>query len=189
MQWGNLYVAYRGCGIQIAICYWSQINIFAGEISHTQFVLGQHFGGPCKDQRRHLMTPELVNIQMQYPQWGLFVAHCFSCWPWSSKANVSLGSKLTLFLMRSSPGFIQNLLKVFIFLVKALFCMWVWFQYQTVALKLAYSLQNRGCFFWSWLTFGPFLWKQGFSATVPGFSAFGLFFWKDYSLETVWKSL
>lgn len=69
------------------------------------------------------------------------------------------------------------------FVCEYLFGTWVWFQYQTVALKLAYSLQNRGCFFWSWLTFDPFLWKQGFSATVPGFSAFGLFFEKTI----LWK--
>ena len=43
--------------------------------------IGQHFGGPGKDQRRELTTPGLGNIQVQYPLWSLFVTHCFPADP------------------------------------------------------------------------------------------------------------
>ena len=73
-------------------CIWLQIPncnpllipnkpIFAEEISGRILVLGQHFGGPYRDQRRPQKILGLVSKQVQFLQIEPIVTHCFSHQP------------------------------------------------------------------------------------------------------------
>ena len=134
--------------IVILCWFWINLSLFlAGEITGSLFDLGHCFGGLYGDQRRLNNSGEQTGACIHKLN---LCAHWFFDWPWSLK--VPLGR--VLFASEPFLGFIQDLVKGFIFLVKVLFCIQVSIWY----LVWCWGLE---CFTEiGWEASSPFLWEQ-----------------------------
>ena len=166
--------------------------MFAGEIPGSLFVSGEHFSGPYRDQRRLPTVLGLVSKQVQYPHLSPLLLTVFLTYPGVWRCGFLLDLSLHPLCIWRSPGFIWDLFKGFVFLVKALFfrlvLVWhfgkIWDQ--TVPLKVT-SLQpipcRTGAASPKVASLQPILSGTGlfFSKMMLRFSSFNLFLWKGYT--------
>lgn len=110
------------CRPQIAVLCWSQISpFFPGTITGSLFVLGQHFGGMCRNLERTLNNSKAGKQIGAVPTLRPLTLTAFLILFWSWKICLSPGWTSLLFASWSSLGFIWNLILESSFLVKDLF--------------------------------------------------------------------
>lgn len=88
--------------------------IFAREISASLFISDQHFSGTYRDHRKPLMAPGLMSKWIWSQQW---TSLSFTN-PEVERYNLLLDLSLNSLCVWSSPNFIQDQFKDFIFLVR-----------------------------------------------------------------------
>lgn len=170
--------------------------IFAREIFASLFISDQHFSGTYRDHRKPLMAPGLMSKWIWFQQW---TSLSFTN-PEVERYNLLLDLSPNPLCVWSSPNFVPDQFKDFIFLVKR-FCS-VWEYSFTTSVDFEIRL-----FHWNWLrrlwlillrTRTVFL-KLASLQPIPlgtkvvslklcQFSDFILFLWKEFSSRLTKKA-